>query len=100
MRACSNESGVGGRDSSHGFAETGHHFAETGHHFAETGHHFAETGHHFAEASHDFAGADELISDLAALLDTGLVVVHEPVLGPPRYGIARHPAIVGGAVVG
>lgn len=35
-----------------------------------------------------FAGADELIADLAALLDAGLVVVHEPVLGPARYGLA------------
>jgi hypothetical protein len=32
--------------------------------------------------------ADQLISDLAALLDAGLVVVHEHVLGPPRYGVA------------
>jgi hypothetical protein len=29
-----------------------------------------------------------LISDLAALIDAGLVVVHEPVLGPARYAIA------------
>jgi hypothetical protein len=36
----------------------------------------------------EFAGVDELISDLAALLDAGLVVVHEPVLGPARYGVA------------
>jgi hypothetical protein len=36
----------------------------------------------------DFAGADELIADLAALLDAGLVVVHEPILGPVRYGVA------------
>ena len=36
----------------------------------------------------EFGGADELIADLAALLDAGLVVVHEPVLGPARYGVA------------
>jgi len=36
----------------------------------------------------EFAGVDELIADLAALLDAGLVVVHEPVLGPARYGVA------------
>ena len=52
-----------------------------------------------SESRHETAGADELISDLAALLDAGLVVVHEHVLGPPRYGIARHPAMIGGAVV-
>jgi hypothetical protein len=36
----------------------------------------------------EFAGMDELISDLAALLDAGVLVVHEPVLGPARYGVA------------
>jgi hypothetical protein len=39
-------------------------------------------------SNHELAGADELIADLAALLDAGLVVVHEHVLGPPRYGVA------------
>ena len=39
----------------------------------------------------EFAGVDELISDLAALLDAGLVVVHEPVLGPARYGVSPTP---------
>jgi hypothetical protein len=39
----------------------------------------------------EFAGVDELIADLAALLDAGLVVVHEPVLGPARYGVAPTP---------
>jgi hypothetical protein len=42
-------------------------------------------------SNHDFAGAEELISDLAALLDAGLVVVHEHVLGPARYGVAPVP---------
>lgn len=35
--------------------------------------------------------ADELISDLAALVDAGLLVVHEHVLGPARYGVAPEP---------
>ena len=39
-------------------------------------------------SSHELAGADELIADLAALRDAGLVVVHEHVLGPARYGVA------------
>ena len=39
-------------------------------------------------SSHDLAGADQLISDLAALVDAGLLVVHESVLGPARYGVA------------
>ncbi|HSC01798.1 MAG TPA: hypothetical protein VLC49_00720 [Solirubrobacteraceae bacterium] len=39
-------------------------------------------------SGHELAGADQLISDLAALLDAGLLVVHESVLGPARYGIA------------
>jgi hypothetical protein len=34
------------------------------------------------------AEADRLIADLAALLDAGLVVVHERVLGPARYAVA------------
>lgn len=34
------------------------------------------------------AEADRLISDLAALVDAGLLVVHEHVLGPARYGVA------------
>ena len=36
----------------------------------------------------DLAEADRLIADLAALLDAGVVVVHERVLGPARYGVA------------
>jgi hypothetical protein len=35
----------------------------------------------------DLAEADRLISDLAALVDAGLLVVHEHVLGPARYGL-------------
>jgi hypothetical protein len=35
----------------------------------------------------DLADADRLISDLAALVDAGVVVVHEHVLGPARYGL-------------
>jgi len=35
----------------------------------------------------DLADADRLISDLAALVDAGLVVAHEHVLGPARYGL-------------
>jgi hypothetical protein len=38
--------------------------------------------------NHELTGAEELISDLTALLEAGLVVVHEPRLGPARYGIA------------
>ena len=49
---------------------------------------FAPPGDEFADVCDEVAGADELIADLAALLDAGLVVVHEPVLGPARYGIA------------
>jgi hypothetical protein len=45
-------------------------------------------GDEVAGAGDEFAGVDELIADLAALLDAGLVVVHEPVLGPARYGVA------------
>jgi hypothetical protein len=37
----------------------------------------------------ELAEADSLISDLATLVDAGLVVVHEHVLGPVRYGVAR-----------
>jgi len=40
-----------------------------------------------AGTADDLHEVDELISDLAALLDAGLVVVHETVLGPPRYGV-------------
>jgi hypothetical protein len=36
----------------------------------------------------ELAEADRLIADLAALLDAGLVVAHERVLGPARYGVA------------
>jgi hypothetical protein len=32
--------------------------------------------------------AERLISDLTALLDAGLIEVHEHVLGPVRYGVA------------
>jgi hypothetical protein len=39
----------------------------------------------------EFAGVNELISDLAVLLDAGLLVVHEAVLGPARYGVAPTP---------
>ncbi|HET6866373.1 MAG TPA: hypothetical protein VFH80_10630 [Solirubrobacteraceae bacterium] len=67
-----------------------------------------------AGSSHELAGAEQLVSDLAALLDAGLVVVQEHVLGPARYGVAPvedrrdgrphraragHPAMIGGAVV-
>jgi sugar phosphate isomerase/epimerase len=37
------------------------------------------------------ADAEELIADLAALLDAGLIVVHEHVLGSARYGAAPEP---------
>jgi hypothetical protein len=40
-----------------------------------------------AGPTEDLHQVDQLISDLAALLDAGLVVVHETVLGPPRYGV-------------
>ena len=36
----------------------------------------------------ELAETDRLIADLAALVDAGLVVVHEHVLGPVRYGAA------------
>jgi hypothetical protein len=35
----------------------------------------------------ELAEADQLIQDLGALVDAGLVVVHERVLGPARYGV-------------
>lgn len=35
----------------------------------------------------DLADVDALISDLAALVDAGLVDVRESVLGPARYGV-------------
>ena len=35
----------------------------------------------------DLTEADQLISDLAALLDAGLVAVQENLLGPARYGV-------------
>lgn len=44
-----------------------------------------------AGLSQDLDRADQLISDLAALVDAGLVVVHEHVLGPTRYGVAPVP---------
>jgi hypothetical protein len=44
-----------------------------------------------AGTADDLHEVDELISDLAALLDAGLVVVHETVLGPPRYGVGAEP---------
>jgi hypothetical protein len=40
---------------------------------------------------HALADARQLISDLAALLDAGLLVVHEHVLGPARYGVGMKP---------
>ena len=46
------------------------------------------SGVELAGAGDEFAGVDELIADLTALLDAGLVVVHEPILGPARYGVA------------
>jgi hypothetical protein len=39
----------------------------------------------------DLHQADQLISDLAALLEAGLLVVHETFLGPPRYGVGAEP---------
>jgi hypothetical protein len=42
----------------------------------------------------DLAAADSLITDLLALVDAGLVVVHEHVLGPARYGVASSRARV------
>jgi hypothetical protein len=36
----------------------------------------------------DLVEADRLISDLAALVDAGVVSVCESVLGPARYGVA------------
>ena len=47
-----------------------------------------DEGRGAVDSSHELAGADELISDLAALVEAGLVAVHEHVLGPPRYGVA------------
>jgi hypothetical protein len=44
-----------------------------------------------AGSNDDLEEADQLISDLAALLDAGHVVVHEHVLGPPRYGVGAEP---------
>jgi hypothetical protein len=35
----------------------------------------------------DVAQAERLIEDLAALVDAGLVVVHDRLLGPARYGL-------------
>jgi hypothetical protein len=34
----------------------------------------------------DLAEVDRLILDLTALVDAGLVAVHDPVFGPARYG--------------
>jgi len=39
----------------------------------------------------DLADAERLVSDLAALLDAGVLVVHEHVLGPARYGVGMSP---------
>jgi hypothetical protein len=36
----------------------------------------------------DLAEADRLIADLAALVDAGLVIVHQHIDGPVRYGVA------------
>jgi hypothetical protein len=67
-----------------------------------------------ADLRDELADAEQLISDLAVLLDAGLVVVHEHVLGPARYGVApisdhqerrphrvrpRQPAMIGGVVL-
>jgi hypothetical protein len=35
----------------------------------------------------DLADVDRLICDLTALVDAGLVAVHDPVFGPARYGV-------------
>jgi len=35
----------------------------------------------------ELEAADRLVSDLAALVDAGLVVVHKPLGGPARYGV-------------
>ena len=43
---------------------------------------------HAAGSRQELDAADQLVSDLAVLVDAGLVVVHEHVLGPPRYGVA------------
>lgn len=40
---------------------------------------------------HDLADAEQLISDLGALLDAGLLVIHEHVLGPARYSVGWTP---------
>lgn len=50
----------------------------------------AGLGHDLAAAglSDELAAADRLIADLAVLLDAGLVVVDEHILGPARYGVA------------
>jgi hypothetical protein len=42
-------------------------------------------------SSADLEGVDRLISDLAALVDAGLVVVHAPILGPARYAVGPDP---------
>jgi len=44
-----------------------------------------------AAPSAHLAEADRLISDLTALVDAGVLVVHEHVLGPARYGLAPGP---------
>jgi hypothetical protein len=44
--------------------------------------------HNPAPDQPDMAEADALIADLTMLVEAGLVVVHEHVLGPVRYGIA------------
>jgi hypothetical protein len=36
----------------------------------------------------DLGRAEGLILDLVALLDAGVVVIHERVLGPARYGVS------------
>ena len=48
-----------------------------------------------AISSDDLEEANELISDLAALMEAGLVVVQDHVLGPPRYGLGAEPAARG-----
>jgi hypothetical protein len=41
-----------------------------------------------AHSENDVAQAERLIEDLAALVDAGLVVVQDRLLGPARYGIS------------
>jgi hypothetical protein len=45
----------------------------------------------------DLAEADRLVEDLGTLLEAGLIVVQEHVLGPPRYSLAPVRAVGGTA---